>query len=147
MSFAGPALAANWSEWELKNAVSRQKDWLVIRDPDDNYCYLKQSHHDEPWKMEFIVGPIGKPSILSPYSDLSGQIVFLVDKNPPVIIEAWSLAMESLIDLPTDILPQLKAGLALEVSVEPKEQGPKTQSFSLVGFSAALRWLNRPECQ
>jgi hypothetical protein len=146
-SYAGTASAIDWSKWELENSVARERDWLVIRQPGKSFCYMKQSHHSDPWKMEFMVGPEGTPSILSPfYRGLKGNITYQVDKNAQGQIDAEALGDESLIDLPKAIMPQLIKGVTLKVSVEPKEQEPRTQEFSLLGFGAAMKWLKREAC-
>jgi hypothetical protein len=38
---------ADWSQWELENAVAKERDWLVIRQPPEGFCYLNPDFPDE----------------------------------------------------------------------------------------------------
>jgi hypothetical protein len=139
---------ADWSQWELENAVAKERDWLVIRQPPEGFCYLKQSYTSDPSKMEMTTGRSGVPTIITPFfKGVQGSVRYQVDNNTPREIPVSQLEHPSVIELPRDLVPVLKAGQQLTVRVTPIGESPRTQTFSLLGFTAASRWLEREECK
>ena len=63
------------------------------------------------------------------------------------MIPASQIEHANLIELPRDLVPALKAGRELTVRATPVGEQPRTQTFSLLGFTAASRWLEREVCQ
>lgn len=148
LTISGPTVGADWSQWELDNSVARERDWLVIRQPGEGFCYLKQSHDNDPSKMEMIIKSGGTASIITPFfRGISGNVTYRVDNSEPGLISAAAIENASLIELPRNLLPKLEAGRKLHVSVAPKGGEPQTQIFSLLGLTAASQWLARDECQ
>ncbi len=140
--------SADWSQWERENAVARERDWLVIRQPGKGFCYLKQSYNNDPSKMEMTVRRSGVPAIITPFfRGIQGSIRYQVDDSPPREIPPSRIEHSKLIELPRDLVPALKAGRQLIVHVTPVGERPRAQAFSLLGFTAAVRWLDRKECQ
>ena len=140
--------SADWSQWELENAVAKERDWLVIRQPGQGFCYLKQSYDSDPSKMAITTGRSGVPTILTPFfRGIEGSVRYQVDDNPLRRVPASQIEKRSGVVLPRDLIPALKAGQKLVVYITPVGERPRTQSFSLLGFTAAARWLDREECQ
>lgn len=143
-----PPRAADWSKWERDNAVAKERDWLVIRQPGEGFCYLKQSYDRDTSKMEMTTGRSGIPALVTPfYRGITGSVIYQVDDREPGRIPAPRIENAALIQLPKSIIPAMKSGRQLKVQVTPTGQAPTTQVFSLSGFTAASEWLEREECQ
>ncbi len=141
-----PAYAADWSEWEIKNSVAREGDFLVIRQPGEGFCYVKQSYYAHPGKMELSMKADNKPFIPLPFfRGLDGDVTYWVDDRSIRIIRE-NKARNPLM-LAEEVVPELKTGATLTVRVKPVGQPTREQRFSLRGFTAATRWLDTPECQ
>ena len=138
----------DWTKWELENALSRERDWLVIRQPGEGTCYIKQSYNQDSTKMEMMVGVSGTPAIITPFfRGISGGIEYWVDDREPRVITASQIEHTAAIELPRDLVPALRAGTRLFVQVTPRGEGTRTQAFSLLGFTAAMRWLESDQCK
>lgn len=139
---------ANWSQWERENAVVQERDWLVIRQPGEGFCYVKQSYDNDLSKMEISVGQEGIPAIVTPFfRGIIGGIAYQVDDGPVYQVPASEIEQANLIHLAPDLIPEMKAGQQLFVRVHPVGEEPRTQAFSLLGFTAALKVLDREDCQ
>lgn len=148
LAISSPVFAADWTQWELDNSVAREQDWLVIRQPGEGFCYLKQSYASDSTKMEMTTGRSGIPALVTPfYQGIRGNITYQVDDREPGLISAADIENASLIPLPRSLTAALKAGRELRVRVTPVGEAPQTQVFSLLGFTAASKWLERDICQ
>ena len=142
------AVAADWSQWELDHALAREGDWLVVQNPGNSACFIKQSYDSDPSLMELILGRSGIPALVTPFfQGISSDVVYQVDDRPPGVIRRSDVTSPSSIELPRDIVPDLRAGFTLTVSVTPTGRPQLVQQFSLLGFTAASRWLERDVCQ
>ena len=146
------ALPPDWSDWEIKNSVAREQDWLVIRQPGEvahpgeSPCYLKQSYESDSSKMEMSLNRTGEPHIVTPFfRGIDGSVTFRVDDGESGVIDQFSKFWA--ITLPANLIPALKTGRTLTVEVTPVGEQRRAQSFSLLGFDAATKWLERRECQ
>lgn len=138
----------DWTKWELENALSKERDWLVIEQPGEGTCYIKQSYNRDSTKMEMMVGDSGVPAIITPFfRGISGDIEYWVDDQEPRVITASQIEHTAAIELPRDLVPALRAGTRLFVQVTPRGEGTRTQAFSLLGFTAAMRWLESDQCK
>ena len=143
-----PVQAANWSAWEQQHAVARQQDFLVIRDPADGSCYLKQSYYGEPEAMELVMASDGVPILTTPYyAGIEGDVVYAVDQGAERRLGGGGVSVGKSLALPRALVPQLKAGWTLRVRVQPVGQPPREQQFSLKGFTAAARRLHTKPCR
>ena len=148
LAITSPSHAADWSKWERGNAVAQERDWLVIRQPGEGFCYLKQSYDRDTSKMEMTTGRSGIPALVTPfYRGITGTVIFQVDDHEPGRIPASRIENAALIQLPKSLIPALKSGRQLKVQVTPTGHAPRTETFSLLGFTAASKWLERAECQ
>ena len=140
------AEAISWSAWERKNAVAKKGDFLVIKQPGEGFCYLKQSYDDELDKLELSMKADNKPFLLVPFfQGLDGDVSYRIDDGPIRIIPAHAVANPLL--LPTDVVPSLKKGNILIVRVKPVGSSTIEQHFSLRGFTAAAALLIDPQCK
>lgn len=138
----------DWTKWELENALSQERDWLVVQQTDDGTCYLKQSYNRDSTKMELMVGDSGVPAIITPFfRGISGGIEYWVDDREPRVIPASQIEHTAAIKLPRDLVSALKAGTRLFVKVTPRGEGTRTQVFSLLGFTAGMKWLESDRCK
>jgi hypothetical protein len=132
--------APSWSDWELKNAVSKHDAFLVIRQPSDKHCYIKQAYKDVT-KMELTYG-VGSFYINAAGAFMSGitePITYRVDNNKHYSTLSDKLSL--------DILEEMKMGNNLHVEVLPiGTNSIITQSFDLTGFTSALDVLESSEC-
>lgn len=148
VAVAQPAIGADWSDWELENSVARERDWLVIKQPGEGFCYLKQSYDSNTSKMEMTTGRSGVPAIVTPFfHGIRGNVTYQVDDQEPGVIPASQIEHHNLVKLPRKLVPALKAGSVLTVRVTPIGEQPGTQTFSLLGFTAASDWLDPEVCQ
>ncbi len=44
-----------WERWDLANSVAKEGNWLVVRQPDEGFCYVKQGYDGYEDKLEIIV--------------------------------------------------------------------------------------------
>lgn len=141
------AIAQSWSRWERQHAVSQQKTFLVIKQPGEGFCYVKQSYDNDTSKMELIFSG-SAPLIITPfYRGIDGDVKYWVDSDPKRTVSSSEINGTSSFKLATDVVNEMKAGQTLYVRVKPLGEPERTQEFSLLGFTAAVRALNGPECQ
>ena len=140
------AFAANWTDWELQHSVARKGDWLVIKQPNAGFCYVKQSYADQPKKMEMSMKIDSVPFLPLPYfRGLDGDVSYWVDKGPVRIIHEKQA--KNPLKLSTEVIGELKRGKTLFVRVKPVGQGTVEQQFSLTGFADAVAFLSKPICR
>jgi hypothetical protein len=120
---------------------------MVIRQPSEGFCYVKQSYHDDESKMElFYKG--ASPTILTPFfSGIDGDVRYWVDDGPERIVQSSEIGRGSSFELAVDVVGEMKAGQVLHIKLRPRREQTRLQSFSLLGFAAAARDLGGPECQ
>ena len=139
-------MAQSWSQWEQQNSVGQHKAFLVIKQPGEGFCYVKQSHDSDTTKMELRFKG-NAPVIITPYRGIDGDVQYWVDDNPKWTVTGSEIDMPNSIELVTDVVTEMKAGQTLYVYVKPSGMPERTQGFSLSGFTAAARALNGPECR
>ena len=143
-----PLQAAEWSDWERAHAVARHRDFLVIRDPEDGGCYLKQSYHGQTNRMELLMAGDGVPVLTTPfYGGIDDDLIYAIDKGPEKRIRSGGVSIGKSLALPKAVLPELRAGWVLKVKVKPVGQPWLEQRFSLKGFTAASRRLHAKPCR
>ncbi|MGR3342767.1 MAG: hypothetical protein ACU0DI_06025 [Paracoccaceae bacterium] len=142
------AEAASWTEWEIKNSVARERDWLVIKAPGENFCFLQQSYDDDLSKMQLTIEK-GKPPyvVTSFFYGVEGTITYRVDENAPRSFDASTLARKNAFYLSIDTWPEMKKGNRLFVSVKPVNKNRRSQAFSLIGLTAASQWFENARCK
>lgn len=139
--------AQDWSDWERDNAVSQHKDFLVIRQPGEGFCYVKQSYKNDTNKMELSFKG-DAPYVATPfYRGIDGHVEYRVDDGNTRIIKNSAISGTNSFDLSENVVPEMKAGLKLYVKVNPVGKRTRTQSFSLLGFTAASQELNTEKCE
>ena len=144
---ATEALAQSWSQWERDNAVSQHKAFLVIKQPGEGFCYVKQSYDNDKNKMELAFRG-RNPAILMPFlRGIDGDVQYWVDAIPPRIVADSEISEAGYFELAADVVGSMKAGLNLYVRVKPVGQPVIKQEFSLLGFTAAAKMLTSDECK
>jgi len=141
--------AANpsWSEWEKSNSLSKHGHWLVIRQPNEGFCYIKQSYDGQNKKMELSIKKDHIPHLVTPfYRGVQGDVTYWVDDGPVRIVKEENVSNFG-IELQKQIFPELKKGQKLHVRVNPVGDGTMEQVFDLTGFTAASKWLGCEKCQ
>lgn len=147
LGMAAAAEAQTWSDWELENSVAREGAWLVIKQPGEGFCYLKQSHNRDASKMELMIDRSGAPALITPFfRGLRGNLTYQVDDRDPGLIDTSKLTSAASVELPRSLVPAMKVGSVLKVRAIPVGDSPRTQTFSLKGFTAASRWLTHQSC-
>ena len=142
---ATPALAESGTRWERNNIISRHKAFVVIK-PDKGACYVKQSNAGDPNKMELTFDGTA-PIIFSPSErGIAGNVRYWVDNGPKRTVPASKIRELNTVVLAADAVGRMKAGRTLYVHVTPAGKSPRTQKFSLMGFTAATRVLAGPKC-
>ena len=140
---AGPT----WSEWEHKHAVAHEGQFLVIHQPGEAFCYLKQSYEDDTGKMELSMKRDGVPYLVTPFfRGIEGDISYHVNDGPVRIVPE-NPKNNMGFNLSTDAVPEMKRGGMLSIRVKPTGEATREQRFELRGFSAAAQWLDKPTCR
>lgn len=143
---SGAAEAPTWSDWERAHAVAHEGQWLVIRQPGEGFCYVKQSYEDSTDKMELSMKKDGVPHLVTPFfRGIQGDVSYHIKDGPVRIVpEAEASALG--IKLSSTVVSEMMQGGTLSVRVKPVGQSTVEQRFDLRGFAAAAQWLNRPAC-
>lgn len=142
-----PSHAVPVTDRILERAVAQEEDWLVLQESSRGGCYLTQSIEPTSHEMQLIVGRDGVPVLHTPYrKGFKGYVVFKVDRRSPLFISAALVQNPEAFDIPEEILPDMFAGRNFSVWAQPVGNEPREQKFSLVGFTAAMSWLERAEC-
>jgi len=136
----------NWSSWELNNAVCQHKDFLIIKQPLDSTCFIKQSYENNKSMMELSF--IGKfPTITTPYiNGIEKSVLYWVDSNPKRSVETSDINEVYSFNLNTDVVEEMKSGKVLYVQIKPLGLQERIQQFSLQGFTVAIHELNGHKC-
>lgn len=147
--FSGIVCAASpkWGGWERANTIAKHGQWAVIRQPDEGFCYLKQSYAGDTRAFELSMQKDGIPALISPFfRGLKGPLLYKIDNGP------WqSIALPKNtgwpIPLPAKARAQMKAGNLLFLKAKATGVGPITQRVSLRGFSKSSSMLGGAECR
>jgi hypothetical protein len=140
------AKSESWSNWELKNSIGQKKAFLVIKQPGEGFCYVKQSYENDPDKMSLTYSG-GAPSIITPFLyGIEGDVQYWVDNNPKYTIFSKEIDGTRSFNLSKDIMGELRAGNYLNIRIKPKRDSIRTQRFSLQGFTAATYMLSSKKC-
>jgi hypothetical protein len=148
----GPAGAEEeWSQWEMQHAVAQVQDWLVIKVPGRERCYMKQSYPG-PHRMELTMDSDRIPRIWGPFHLQPDDVVLRYSLDEGEQHTLHRRGVTNTISLPESIVPDLMSGLRLQVQVEEggQESGSETiaeQTFSLRGFTAACELLESEQCR
>lgn len=147
--FASGVYAATpkWSEWEQANAVAKKGQWLVVRQPDEGLCYMKQGYEGYSDKMDLSMKLDGVPYLITPFfSGIQGDVSYRIDDGPMIIVPENNINV-SVIKLSLEVVSELKRGRALTVRVKPVGMSTSQQSFDLRGFTAASEFLGSSTCR
>jgi invasion protein IalB len=143
-------LRVTWAERAVEMADGTEKregDWIVSKQLPAG-CMMQQDDASDSSKMSLVFGPAGIPMIVAPFfRGIEGDLRYQVDSREPGSVPAWAIKIPAPIELPRELVPALKAGRQLIISVTPVGDVPRVQRFSLIGFAAASRWLERETCQ
>jgi hypothetical protein len=147
LAFLAEAVPPVWTDWERSNAVAKEGEWLVIRQPDGGFCYIKQGYDGYSDKMELSMKRDGVPYLITPFfQGIQGDVSYWVDDGPVRIVrEAQASALG--IKLSPKVVPELRRGRKLFVRVKPAGRLTIEQTFDLRGFTAASKWLGSPTCR
>ena len=141
------AVPPKWTDWEQANAVGKEGAWLVIRQPDEGFCYIKQGYDGYSDKMDFLMKMDAIPHLTTPFfHGIQGDVSYRVDDGPVRIVpeeKANALGIE----LSPEVVPEMKRGNRLTVRVKPVGKPTLEQSFDLRGFTAASEFLGSAICR
>ena len=141
------AATPRWTDWERANSVAKHGQWLVIRQPNEGFCYIRQSYDGYSDKMDLSMKKDGVPYLSTPFfRGIQGDVSYRVDDGPVRIVpekEASAIGIE----LSSDVVPELKRDRRLTVRVKPVGRRTLEQTFDLRGFAAASELLGSPKCQ
>lgn len=141
------AIAQSWSSWEQDNAVSQHKSFLVIKQPGEGFCYVKQSYDNDTSKMELSFQGTS-PDIVTPfYRGIDEDVNYWVDDGPKYTVPNSKISGANSFELAAKIVDKMKAGRILYVRVKPSGKPTRTQKFTLLGFTAATQVLASRKCQ
>lgn len=144
---AGTSRAQKWSEWENDHAVAKHGLWLVIDAGADSTCYMKQSYDDGSDHMDLIVTRQGAIHVVTPfYRGITSEINYWVDDGARRKVP-FRTGLALGFELDPAIMPEMKAGNLLYMTVRPRGQARQRQIFILSGFTAAARKLAAPPCR
>ncbi len=144
---AAPAAAApSWAPWEVDNAVGQFRAFLVVRQPGENRCYVKQSFHGDDGKMELIFDGDALTVVTPHIPSARWNATWWVDSGARQTLAHADIMAPNSFRLPADSLGDLRAGNYLNVRVTPEAGEPLSQTLSLLGFTAASRKLSEPDC-
>lgn len=141
------AASPSWSEWERANSIAKEGQWLVVRQPNEGFCYIKQGYEGHSEQMDLSMKIDGIPYLTTPfYRGIEGDVSYQVDDGPTRIVpedKASSLGIK----LSSELVPELRRGKELTVRVKPVDQNTLEQKFDLSGFSAASDMLGNSVCR
>lgn len=145
---SGPGAALPEQDTDPRDSIAKEEDWLVVRQGARPGCHLAPVARTPLSPLEFIVRGDSMPVLLTPYKrGFKGYVVFTVDRRPPLFLAASLVEDPEIFVLPETILRDLKAGRSLTVWLQPAYAEAREQTFSLIGLTAALDWLERAECR
>lgn len=143
-----PVHAVPATDRVLERAIAQEEDWLVFRESGQGGCYLSQLIEPSAAQMQLVVRRDGVPVLHTPFRrGFKGYVVFKVDRRSPLFVAAALVRNPEAFDIPKEILPDMFAGRNFSVWAQPVGTEPQEQEFSLVGFTAAMSWLDRTECR
>jgi len=146
VTLSAQTIAPVWTDWELANSIVKEEYWLVIRQPDAGFCYIKQGYDESPDKMDLLMKKDGIPYLTTPFCrGIQGDVSYWVDDGPVRIIHEKNVSALGM-KLSPDIIPELKKGKFLIVRVKPVGMSTTKQKFNLRGFTAASKWLGSSTC-
>ena len=137
--------APNWPSWERENSVGQYGDFLVVLQPGQGYCYATQDFHDRPTAMIMTVGR-ETVSVIMPAIFGVTKAAYAIDGKDLRSIPASAIE-GSAWKLPAELVPALRAGVTLTVSADYRNEGSRTQTLSLRGFTAAQKVINSSRCR
>ncbi|OED44157.1 hypothetical protein AB833_02020 [Chromatiales bacterium (ex Bugula neritina AB1)] len=141
-SHSAVAESPSWEKWEKDNSIARHGSFLVIDQPDEPFCYLKQSYYQNTNLME-LARVKGNTRLTLPFlSGVEGDVIYWVDsgKKYSIPVDRYSAVLHE------SALSEMKAGNVLFVQVKPTGEKSKVQRFRLNGFTAAVKSLQDPKC-
>ena len=141
------AASPRWTDWERSNAIAKEGQWLVIRQPDEGFCYIIQGYDGYSDKMNLSMKNDGVPYLTTPFfRGIQGDVSYWVDDGQVRIVrEAQASALG--IKLSPEVVPKLRRGNRLTVRVKPVGRSTIEQTFDLRGFTAASKWLGSSTCR
>ncbi len=147
---ADQAQEPGWSNWDQEHAVAREEDWLVIKDPAQGLCYIKQGYLGQRM-MDLELDEHGALCLWGPFSPVAVdvQVQYQIDHRGQERFIARQVSNG--LRLPDDLIQEMQKGYVLTVKVESldPEQELGTvpeQEFSLLGFLAATKVLDTQKC-
>ncbi|MES9858909.1 MAG: hypothetical protein ABW166_20265 [Sedimenticola sp.] len=137
------AVQPKWEQWDVANSVAKEGSWLVVRQPDEGFCYIKQGYDGYGDKLEVIVKKDEIPILISPFfRGIEGSVTYWVDDG-----EARTIPASMVLKLPHSLVQKMKRGSSLYIEFRPVGYGLKKQRLSLSGFTKAFSWLGSSECR
>ena len=116
----------------------------AIRPPGEDFCYVKQSFDDERMELIFDGDTV---TVVTPHiRSARWDVTYWVDTGERRSVPHEAIMSPNSVRLPAEMIGELEAGNYLNVRVSPLDAESFLQSISLLGFTAASRKLDDPEC-
>ena len=145
---SSPSAALPEQDADPRSSIAQEEDWLVVQQAARSGCHLAPVARTPLSQLEFIIRGDSTPVLLTPYKrGFKGYIIFTVDRRPPLFVAASLVEDPETFVLPETILRDLKAGRSLTVWLQPAGAKAQEQTFSLIGLTAALDWLEKAVCR
>ncbi|MCU7829422.1 MAG: hypothetical protein KZQ85_10185 [Candidatus Thiodiazotropha sp. (ex Myrtea sp. 'scaly one' KF741663)] len=137
------AVEPKWEKWDTANSVAKEGYWLVVRQPEEGFCYIKQGYDGYSNKMELIMKRDNEPVLISPFfQGIEGEIIYRVDEG-----EVRKIPSSPILQLSNEVVPELNDGNYLSIEFKPAGYQTQQQKFNLSGFSEAKAWLGSATCK
>ncbi len=137
------AVEPKWEKWDTANSVAKEGYWLIVRQPDEGFCYIKQGYDGYSNRMELIMKKDNIPVLISPFfQGIEGEVAYRVDGG-----KARKIPSSQILKLSKDVVPELKRGRFLIIELKPVGYQALKQSFNLTGFTKAHGWLGTSTCK
>lgn len=147
LSLDSRAASPNWTEWDKANAVAQKKQWLVIREPNQGFCYIRQGYDGYSDRMDLSMKKDGIPYLTTPFSGgIEGGVSYQVDDGAVRTVPDGDIST-TIVRLSPDVVPELRRGLVLTVRVTPDGRRTFEQKFDLRGFTAASNMFGSAICR
>lgn len=140
-----------WTEWEKEHAVARKENWMVIKEPGIDGCYLKQGYAGQDM-MDLTVDEGGSPCLWGPFSStpVDVEVRYEIDdlKQGRITVREVTNGIR----LPQDLVLTMRRGFFMRVEIESLDSDIELgtvsgQDFSLLGFIGATEVLNSEACR
>ncbi|EAR20992.1 invasion associated locus B family protein [Nitrococcus mobilis] len=140
------APAENGTSQAQNRTLSQHQAFVVVKQPGKGICRIEQAHSNSPSNLALRFDGTTL-IIVAPYErGLEGSIRYWIDNTPKHVIPKANIRAGNTFALASDVIDLMKTGRTLYVQTTPRGKPPRTEKFSLMGFTAATRALASSKC-